>query len=51
MAANACSSNLLVVCVAFLKNARLECLVYYEWNVLGVQSALLWVVDVMSTDV
>ena len=24
---------------------------YYEWNVLGVQSALLWVVDVMSTNV
>ena len=51
LAANACALYLLIVSVACLKSAGLECLLDDEWNVFGVECTLLRVVDVASTDV
>ena len=51
LAANASALDLFVVGVAGSENARLECMLNNEWNVLGVESALLWMVNVAPADV
>ena len=51
VAANACALSLLVVGIAGFENAGLWCMLNNEGYVLGVNGALLWMVNVVPADV